>query len=146
MHMHNVLPRAAAILAIVTMTISGLCGPLAVICRAPGGHFGPRILLFQEHETASCCDCVTCLLPGSVADREGISLERAPCDQPCSDASMTQPFTVSSPRSPVLACIEPVPTPQFLAPPQDAGCAPVVSESEAPPYHLASIRASVLLI
>jgi hypothetical protein len=136
----------AAILAILVVAWTGACGQTVVLCRAPGGHFGVKIVLADDGEDA-CCDCAGCGSLDTGVSSHPLSLAPGSCGQPCSDTSLTQPYTRSSLR------------PQ-VCPPSLAVCIPVMSRPDvsrepvlaqvcgdpALPYRLASVRVSVLLI
>jgi hypothetical protein len=145
--LNNTLRRPMALLVMLAVLAGGISGPFLVVCRAPGGHYGTKILLVLDGETTeACCDCTGCFFPGDDGDGQGPTLDQVPCTQPCSDSALSQPFTVSHSRTFALASIEPAPVPALFAPLADRKGLRAAPGHEVPPYRLASVRVSVLLI
>jgi hypothetical protein len=93
--------RFPALLSLVVLLTTSVWGPFLVVCRAPGGHSGAKLLIFRPtEEQLDCCDCLTCQVPSPASDTpESSSIGPEACQQACRDASLTHPFTNAISRS-----------------------------------------------
>jgi hypothetical protein len=132
----------------VAVLATSLCGSFFVVCRAPGGHFGTKVLFTQALAAGDpCCECLTCPLTQVGEEAPDCpSLEKGECPGFCTDYSLTGPFTHSVSRAhEMLSPGGPIVLPVFYAGlPTERPIGRV--RSEIVQHRLAFLRVSVLLI
>lgn len=144
----SILRRVPVFIALAALLVATLGGPFLIVCRAPGGHFGTKVLILSSlADRDDCCDCTTCGLAGQPQATDGApSIQTGSCGQPCNDTSLSQPFTHAVFRADDLA---PIATPAIDA--FAISGLPIVrvlpgAESLGAPPILEYLRTSVLLI
>lgn len=140
--------RVPVFLSLAAVFAATLGGPLIVVCRAPGGHFGMKVLILSSIAGQdACCDCLTWQLPDR-SDEEGsaASIWSDDCQQPCNDTSLTQPFTHAIFRVDQIQPLETPPIDAFAISGLPLDRVPPGARSLGAPPILEFLRTSVLLI